>query len=193
MPRDRGCGGEAWTISIQEETAMSTAFSVAEILAKLESRIAHHEQQMAFHKQREAHHREQSAAHAAELDKVRQHFESFKAAALPAADLAGVAVAPGAGPEKREEPEDLSEFVGKRIMTSKLIARVVDSLGEGQTFEATWVAQEVNRRFHSTLKRPLDARTVSTTLRRLRDAGEIRQVQAGGAAHGAVYVRRGGG
>src|SRR5947199_1913184 len=128
MPRGRGCGGEAWTISIQEETAMSTAFSVAEILAKLEARIAHHEQQMAFHKQQEAHHREQSAAHAAELDKVRQHFDSFKAAALPAADLAGVPVAPA--PTKEEEPEDLREFVGKRLMTSKLIARVIDSLGE---------------------------------------------------------------
>jgi hypothetical protein len=168
---------------------MSTAFSVAEILAKLEAKIAHHEQQMAFHKQQEAHHREQSAAHAAELDKVRQHFDSFKAAALPAADLAGAAAAPG--PEKEKEPEDLREFVGKRIMTSKLILRVVDSLGEGQTFGAAWVAKETNRRFHSVLKRPLDARTVSTTLRRLRDAGELRQVKSGGAAHEALYSRRG--
>jgi hypothetical protein len=169
---------------------MSTAFSVAEILAKLEARIAHHEQQMAFHKEREAHHREQSAAHAAELDKVRRHFESFKAAAIPAADLAGAAVAPG--PKKEEAPEDLSEFVGKRLMTSKLILRVVDSLGEGQTFGAAWVAEETNRRFHNALKRPLDARAVSTTLRRLRDAGELRQVQPGGAAHEAVYVKGGG-
>lgn len=171
---------------------MSTAFSVAEILAKLEGRIAHHEQEMAFHKQQEAHHREQSAAHAAELDKVRQHFESFKAAALPAADLAGAAAAPGAKKEE-ERPEDLSEFVGKRLMTSKLIQRVIDSLGEGQTFGAVWVAQEVNRRFRGTLKKPLDARTVSTTLRRLRDAGKLREVQPGGAAHGAVFAREGGG
>src|SRR5947208_4266269 len=104
MPRGRGCGGEAWTISIQEETAMSTAFSVAEILAKLEARIAHHEQQVAFHKEREAHHREQSSAHAAELEKVRRHFEAFKATALPAADLAGASVDPG--PAEEELPED---------------------------------------------------------------------------------------
>ena len=39
---------------------MSTSLSVAEILAKLEARIAHHEQQVAHHKQLEAHHREQS-------------------------------------------------------------------------------------------------------------------------------------
>ena len=146
---------------------------------------------MAFHKQQEAHHRERSAAHAAELDKVRQHFESFKAAALPAADLARAAVAPR--PEKGEEPEDLSEFVGKRLMTSKLIARVVDSLAEGQTFGATWVTEEANRRFHSVLKKPLDVRTVSTTLRRLRNAGELRQVQPGRAAHEALYAKEGGG
>src|SRR5215217_2921220 len=80
---------------------MSTSFSVAEILARLEARIAHHEQQMGFHQQQEVHHREQSAAHGAELETVRQHFESFKAAALPAADLAGVLVAPApAGEEK---------------------------------------------------------------------------------------------
>jgi hypothetical protein len=167
---------------------MSTAFSVAEILAKLEARIAHHEQQVAFHKQQEVHHREQSAAHAAELDKVRQHFESFKAAALPAADLAGALVA--SEPEE-EAPEDLREFIGKRLMTSKLIARVVDSLGEGQTFGAAWVAQETNRRFHNALKRPVDARTVSTVLRRLRDAGELHQARPGSAAHEALYSKGG--
>jgi hypothetical protein len=166
---------------------MSTAFSVAEILARLEARIAHHEQQVAFHKQREDHHREQSAAHAAELEKVRHHFESFQAAALPAADLAGVPVSPA--PAREEEPEDLREFVGKRIMTSKLIARVVGRLGEDETFGATRVAQEANRRYREALKRPVDARAVSTVLRRLRDAGEIQQVRPGSAAHEALYSK----
>lgn len=167
---------------------MSTSLSVAEILAKLEARIAHHEQQVTLHKQQEAHHREQSTAHAAELDKVRQHFESFKAAALPAADLAGVPVAPAA---RGKEPEDLSEFVGKRLMTSKLIARVVRGYGESETFGASRVAAEANRRYGDKLNRPVDARTVSTVLRRLRDAGELHQVRPGTAAHEAVYSRGG--
>ncbi len=165
---------------------MSTSLSVAEILAKLEARIAHHEQQMAFHKQQEAHHREQSAAHAAELDKVRQHFESFKSAALPAADLAGVSVAPASS---AAEPEDLREFIGKRLMTSKLIARVARGWGEGETFGASRVAAETNRRYAGKLNRPVDTRTVSTVLRRLRDAGELRQVRPGTAAHEAVYAK----
>jgi hypothetical protein len=169
---------------------MSTSLSVAEILAKLEARIAHHEQQVAHHKQLEAHHREQSAMHTAELEKVRQHYESFKTAALPAADLAEVPVA--SAPAQEEEPEDLSEFIGKRIMTSKLIARVIHSVGEGYAFGAPWVAQETNRRFHSVLKRPVDARAVSTVLRRLRNAGALRQVQPGGAAQGEVFAKGGG-
>jgi hypothetical protein len=65
------------------------------------------------------------------------------------------------------------------------------SLGAGQTFGATWVAQETNRRFHNALKKPVDVRTVSTVLRRLRDTGELRQVQPGGPAHEAVYAKAG--
>jgi hypothetical protein len=166
---------------------MSTSLSVAEILAKLEARIAHHEQQVAFHKQQENYHREQSAAHAAELDTVRQHFESFKAAALPAADLAAVPVAPES---PSETPEDLREFVGKRIMTSKLIARVIHGFGEDETFGANQVAREANRRYRDTLKRPVDGRGASVVLRRLRNAGQIHQVQSGGAAHEALYSKR---
>jgi hypothetical protein len=167
---------------------MSTAFSVAEILTKLEARIAHHEQQMAFHQEQEAHHREQGAAHGAELAQIRQHFEAFRATALPAADLAGVPVAPP--PAGDEEPEDYREFVGKRLMMSKLIARAVHRLGEDETFGAHRVAEETNRRYRDHLKKPVDARVVSVVLRRLRDAGELHQVQPGGAAHEALFSRR---
>jgi hypothetical protein len=54
---------------------------------------------------------QRSAAHAAELETVRRHFESFKAAALPAADLAGVPVAPA--PAGEEKPEDLREGIDR--------------------------------------------------------------------------------
>lgn len=167
---------------------MSTAFSVAEILAKLEARITHHEQQVTFHQQQQAHHREQSAVHAAELETVRQHFESFKATAIPAAHLAGVPVAHP--PAAEEKPDDLLEFVGKRITASKLIARVLLSLGDDETFGANRVAGETNRRYRENLKKPVDGRTVSVVLRRLRTAGKLHQVQSGGAAHEALYAKR---
>jgi adenylate kinase len=65
----------------------------------------------AHHKQQEVHHREQSAAHAAELEKIRQHFDAFKAAALPAADLAGV---PVAIPPARDEEPQVAEETNRR-------------------------------------------------------------------------------
>src|SRR5215218_8709733 len=167
---------------------MSTSFSVAEILARLEARLAHHEEQVAFHQQQEVHHREQSAAHGAELETVRRHFESFKATALRAADLAGVPVGPGLARE--EKPEDLREFIGKRIMASKLIVRVIHLLGDDEPFGANRVAAETNRRYLDKLNKPVDARKVSVVLRRLRDAGELHQVKPGGAAHEALYTKR---
>jgi DNA-binding transcriptional ArsR family regulator len=163
---------------------MSTTLSVAEILAKLEARIALHRQQADFHAQQEIHHREQSAFHLAELEKVTQHFEAFKATALPAADLAREPTAP----PPVEEAEDDPELAGKRIEVSKLVARAVDRL-EDETFGATRVAEEVNRRYRNKLRKPVDARAVSITLRRLRDAGHLRLVREGKAAHEALYAK----
>src|ERR1044071_5496025 len=107
----------------QGDKAMSTALSVAEILDNLAKRIAWHREKAAFHAQQESHHREQSAFHTAELEKVTQHFEAFKATALAAADLAQ------AGAPQPEE-EDVREFIGKRILGSKLVARAGERLRE---------------------------------------------------------------
>jgi hypothetical protein len=167
---------------------MSTALSVAEVLEKLAARIAFHRQQADFHAQQEIHHREQSAFHLAELEKVAQHFEAFKATALPAADLAGEVAAPPPPVEAVEEEDD-REFAGRRIVVSKLVARVVERFGEGETFGATRVAAEVNRRYRARLRRPVDARAVSVTLRRLRDAGQLRLVREGKATQEALYAK----
>jgi hypothetical protein len=166
---------------------MSTAFSVAEVLDKLEKRIAFHREQADFHAQQEVHHRERSAFHVAELERVTKHFEAFKATALTAADLAGEATAPP--PPVKEEAEDDREFVGKRIQASKLVARVVDRMADGATFGAAQVAAETNRRYRDKLRRPIDARAVSITLRRLRDAGRLRLVRKGKSNHEGLYVK----
>ncbi|HEX9945833.1 MAG TPA: hypothetical protein VGG03_27820 [Thermoanaerobaculia bacterium] len=166
---------------------MSTSLSIAEVLAKLEARIAFHQEQAAFHAQQEVHHREQNAFHLAELEKVRQHFEAFQATALPAADLAGEATAPPP-PAEPAEVEDDREFIGKRIVVSRLVARAVDRL-EDETFGAARVAAEVNRRYRDKLRKPVDSRTVSITLRRLRDAGRLRLVREGKAAHEGLYAK----
>jgi len=166
---------------------MSTAFSVAEILAKLEERIVHHQKQADFHAQQEVHHREQNAFHLAELKKVREHFEAFKTSALPAAELAGQGAAP---PQPvKEEVEDDREFIGKRILASRLVARVAERMADGVTFGAHQVAAEINRRYRDKLRRPIDARTVSVTLRRLQAAGRLHLVRQGKSNHEALYTK----
>jgi hypothetical protein len=59
-----------------------------------------------------------------------------------------------------EAVDDLRDLIGRWIMVSKLVSRVVDRMGEGETFGAARVA---------------------VTLRRLRDAGGIRAVREGKA------------
>lgn len=166
---------------------MSTHLSVAEIFRKLEERIRFHEEQAALHAQQEIHNREQSAFHTAELQKVREHYEAFQATAIAAADLAQETAVPP--PPAEAEVEDDREFIGKRIMVSKLIVRVVDRIGEGDAFGAGWVAQEVNRRYPDKLRGLVDARSVSVTLRRLRDAGRLGLVRKGKSSQESLYVK----
>lgn len=164
---------------------MSTQLSVAEIFRKLEERMKIHQEQAAFHAQQEAHHRERGAFHTAELQKITEHFEAFKVTALAAAELAQET---SALPTPVEE-EDLRDLVDKRLRVSKLVGRVVDRMGEDETFGAARVAEEVNRRYGAHMRRPVGARAVSVTLRRLRDAGSIRAVREGKAAQESIYVR----
>jgi len=166
---------------------MSTAFSVAEVLDKLEKRIVHHRERADFHAQQEVHHRERNAFHLAELQRVTEHFEAFKATALVAAELAGEGAVPP--PPVKEEADDDREFIGKRIQTSRLVAKVAERMAEGTTFGATQVAAEVNRRYRDKLRRPIDSRTASVTLRRLCAAGRLRLIRPGKANHEALYAK----
>jgi hypothetical protein len=96
---------------------MTPDLSVSEVLASLEERIAFHRQKADFHAQQEVHHREQNALHLAELKRVTEHFEAFKAVALPAAEVAREGKLPPP-PQPVEEPEDDREFIGTRILPS---------------------------------------------------------------------------
>jgi hypothetical protein len=159
---------------------MSTKLSVAEILANLEKKLAFHREQEAFHIQQEEHHREQRAVHTAEIENVAQHLEAFKAVALPAAELA----TPPPAPPPLEETD-----LGPRPLLSKLITRVAISWPSGEPMTPSSVAAEVNRRYPTKLKRRVDARLASVTLRRLRDTGQLHLVREGKAHHEAVYSR----
>jgi hypothetical protein len=167
---------------------MSTAYSVAEVLEKLEKRIAFHREQADHHAQQEIHHREQNALHLAELKRVTEHFEAFKGTALTAAELAGEATAPP--PPVQEEAAADRDLTGREAQASKLVMKVVEGMADGASFGAAQVAAETNRLYRGKLRRPLKARDVSVTLRRLREAGRLRLVRGGKANQEAIYAKR---
>ncbi|HEX3556694.1 MAG TPA: hypothetical protein VIA62_26020 [Thermoanaerobaculia bacterium] len=164
---------------------MGAKLSVEEVVANLEARAAFHDEQEAFHAQQEVHHREQRAVHGAELAKVRQHLETFRAAAAPALELARLPVVPA--PTPAPPPEDLP--ASGRLMVSKLLRRVVESQPDSEPFGAKAVAAEANRRFGSRLKKAIDSRTASDVLRRLVNEGALHVVREGRAHIEALYAK----
>jgi hypothetical protein len=165
---------------------MSKTLSVSEILANLEARLSNHRERRELHARQEAHHREQCTFHDAELAKIQERYDAFKAAAEAASDYAHPPeTADGnLGPAE----DDLPRF-GNRLRVSGLIARVVETLPEGEPFGAHAVAAEVNQRYGDRLDKPVRPAAVSAVLRRLGRARKIRQVRRGKAAHEGLYVR----
>jgi len=163
---------------------MGSNLSVAQMLAELEAKIRHHRQQQEHHAQREVFHREQKTSHAAELETSLERFEAFQAAAAAAGELVERHRAATAPPSPGEEPVD-----GSKGPVSRLVAHVARRWRPEDTFGATVVALEVNRRYGASLRKPLDGRGASVTLRRLERAGEIHLVQKGTAHREALYSR----
>jgi hypothetical protein len=165
-------------IRSEEERTMSMDLSLAEIIANLEAQMVFHRAQAALHGQQEEHHREQRVVHEAELQKVTGHWEALKAAA-PAADL----VRSVAAPSVRQEAAPVA------LSLSRMVARVLEGLQDGEPFGQTRVTAEVNRRFRESLSQPADPRTVSATLRRLAQKRRIHLVEPGRPRHEALYAK----
>jgi hypothetical protein len=160
---------------------MSTSLSVAEILTRLEAQIAHHRGRQAYHLEQEAFHREQGAQHAAELETLAQRFEAFKTSAAAVLEFSDLLPAP---------PPALEDFeIGRKPKISRLIVKVIAGKAAGETFGASGVTAELNRRLGQKLRRPVDPRMVSLALRRFHERGEIRQVREGRPHHEALYSR----
>ena len=163
---------------------MNKGLSVPEMLANLETRICHHRERRAFHAEQEVHHHDQCAFHDAELAKILERYEAFKAAADAASDYAE----PPARPAREvPEPEEEIPLFGTRPMVSRLIGRVVERQQAGEAFGARAIAAAVNQRYAGKLPRRVASDDVSVVLRRLRDAGRIHSVRPGRAAHETLY------
>ena len=167
---------------------MTSKRSVAEILASLEAREAFHNEREAFHASQEVHHREQRAAHAAELEKVRQRLAAFREAAASAVEIVDQPPAGETETAPAVSPAVKSKLSG-RLIPSRVVRAVIATLPADEPFGPTAVAAETNRRHADALGRPLDTRTVSDVLRRMRSEGSLHLVQEGKAFHEAVYAK----
>ncbi len=170
--------------------ALSAEFSVAQILANLETQMAFHREKEEHHAKEEVFHREQRALHAAEYETVAKHYEAFKASAGGAAEIAARQMVPVPDPAPEPPPREEPPVPLKQVMASRLVARLVREMPAGEQFVPSQVAREVNRRYSRELRKPIDSRVASTALRRLLANGTVQLVQKGTAHREAVYTRR---
>lgn len=161
---------------------MTAKFSIEELFAHFEAQLAHHKTQEAHHAEQEALHREKREHHAAEHETIARHFEAFKA-------TAGVAfeIATRMAPVSEMALQELTP--GKPVIRSRLVARVLEEMPQGEVFGASRVAAEVNRRFGKALRRPANAQLASAALRRLLAKGHVRRVRDGSGRMEALYTR----
>ena len=161
---------------------MSKNLSVAQILADLETQIAHFEAQGPFHARQEAFHRAEKERCESELEKLRERYEAFKSASAAAGEV--VQRKTVSSPPREEEEDD-----GRPTSTRTLISWVMATRADGDTFGATAVTQEINARFAKRLRQPANVRSISVALSRMAAEGLVKVVSEGRAHHEALYTR----
>lgn len=159
-------------------------WSVQAVIASLEKQAAVHRELEAQHAEKEAFHREQRSTHAAELEAITTRLKEFQAAAAAAIDLADRDPSRPAS----EAEEDFGS--ASRPHLGKMVRRVLTDLGPDRACGATWVTQELNRRFGDRLRRQVSLRQVSAILRRLHRQGELDLRRRGKPHHEARYSAR---
>lgn len=159
---------------------MDSNLSVTAILSSLETQIAQKREREAFHAEREAFHREQRTEYAAELERLVQNFETFKASAASASDLASRYVP---APDGGLPP-------GRKVSINKMVVKVIEGKGAQEPFGAREITEELNRRFSGRLRKKIDARQVSVSLRWLAGTGRIFRLEKGRPHWESKYVRQ---
>ena len=120
---------------------------------------------------------------------MRQRLAAFREAAASAVEIVDQPLEETRVPAATAvSPEVMSKLSG-RLIPSRIVRAVVASLPADEPFGPTAVASETNRRHAAALRRPLDTRTISDILRRMRAEGLLHLVQEGKAFHEALYAK----
>ena len=164
---------------------MGSNLSVAETLAHLEAKLAYHKEQRELHTAQEALHAEQKEKHDEEHRRTLERFEAFKAASAAVGELL-VDVKPAPPPAAPVDEEIRS---GGWRWVSKLMLRVMDGLAPDEVFGASRLIDEIETRWGDRLRKPLQPRSVSSTLRRWGAEGFIHLVRDGTSHYESLYTK----
>ena len=165
---------------------MSSNLPVAEMIARLEIKIALHREQEELHAREEAVHAQQRALHWAEHRKAVEQLEALKAVSAavtelianvrPAVRLASVAL-----PEKVKR--------GKGHWIADLLERVIETKTPGEVFGATSLIAEIYGFWGPHLRHRIDSRSAAATLRRWAAYGELDVVRKGTSHREGLYTK----
>lgn len=162
---------------------MGTNLPVAEMLARLEKKIAHHKERGEAHARQEAAHAEQRAMHEEEHRKAVERFEALKSASAAAGELIAEI--------KPEPPPVLPTKVarGGWHWIAELMELAIETKAPGEAFGATSLIEEIEERWGSQLRKEIDPRSAATTLRRWAAEGRLDVVRKGKAHHEGLYTK----
>lgn len=164
---------------------MGSNLPVAEILARLETKIAYHKEQGEVHARQEAVHAKQRALHEAEHRKALERFEALKAASAAADEMIGD-VKPQA-PLPAALPKALADGRGPWI--ARLMEMALETKLPGEVFGATSLISEIEARWGAQLRHGIDPRSAASTLRRWAAEGLLDVVSKGRAHHEGQYTK----
>ena len=162
---------------------MSSNLSVAQMLAHLEAKIAHHKEQMEAHAKQEAVYAEKRALHEAEHRKAVERFEALQAASSAAGELL-VDVKPAVSRLASEEVKS-----GGWHWIAKLLERAIEAREPGEVFGAAALISEIHERWGSKLRHKIDPRSAQDTLRRWSMKGRLDVVRPGTSHQETLYTK----
>jgi hypothetical protein len=169
---------------------MGSNLSIADALAQMEAKIAHHKarhehhaEQEAYHAGQQTTHAEQKGGHEAEHRKAIERYEAFKSASASVGEML-VDIEPP--PPPAPPPVEDVATSGARWL-SRLMTRVIDRKSPDEVFGASALIAEIEQRWGPKLRHRIQPRSVSATLRRWASTGQIRLVRDGRSYHESLY------
>ncbi|HVG06948.1 MAG TPA: hypothetical protein VNM67_04530 [Thermoanaerobaculia bacterium] len=160
--------------------------NVAEMIARLETKIAFHREREEAHAREEAAHAQQRVLHEAEHRKAAGQLEALKAVSTAVTELIAD-VKPGPPLPSAALPEKVTR--GKGHWIADLLERMIEAKEPGEAFGATSLIAEIEGLWGPRLRQEIDPRSAATTLRRWAADGLLEVVRKGRSHHEGLYAK----